>query len=119
MGEVCGQLHKRAHRFSWAFHNQQLIPKGMEVLHSCDKPACVNPAHLRLGTSQENQSEKWERGRGWTHRGITHWKCLITEDDVRSIRESKEPQKVIAERYGLKQSTVSCIVRRKSWKHIA
>lgn len=34
-----------AHRFSWSMYNKQEIPKGMVVMHSCDNPLCVNPAH--------------------------------------------------------------------------
>lgn len=33
------------------------------VLHSCDTPACVNPAHLRWGTAAENSTDMIERGR--------------------------------------------------------
>lgn len=40
------------------------IPIGQLVLHSCDNPACVNPAHLSLGSNQENHSQKAQRGRG-------------------------------------------------------
>ena len=33
------------------------------VLHSCDNPACQNPAHLREGTAQDNQDDIDARGR--------------------------------------------------------
>ena len=50
-----------AHRVSYAAHVGP-IPAGMHLLHSCDTPACINPAHLRPGTHQENMRERTERG---------------------------------------------------------
>ena len=52
----------RVHRFSYELKNGH-IPKGLWVLHQCDNPPCVNPSHLKVGTHQENQSDKSERGR--------------------------------------------------------
>lgn len=39
------------------------IPDGMQVLHSCDNPPCMNPRHLSLGSGQENMQQSVERGR--------------------------------------------------------
>ena len=39
-------------------------PNGeLFCLHSCDVSTCVNPAHLRWGTHQENMDDMWARGR--------------------------------------------------------
>lgn len=48
------KIGTNAHRVSWALHNNQYIPKRMWVLHKCNNKACVNPAHLRLGTHIDN-----------------------------------------------------------------
>jgi RNA binding exosome subunit len=35
-----------------------VIPEELLVLHSCNNKKCVNPNHLRLGTSQDNADDR-------------------------------------------------------------
>lgn len=51
-----------AHRAAYGIANG-CIPK-LFVLHSCDRPACCNPAHLREGTQADNVADREARGRG-------------------------------------------------------
>jgi hypothetical protein len=52
-----------AHRVAWILTNGGPIPEGMYVCHTCDVPACVNPAHLYLGTPVDNARDVVVRGR--------------------------------------------------------
>lgn len=57
----------RAHRLSWAIHNEidiGSLKKDDIICHSCDNRGCINPEHLWLGTCSENIRDMWLKGRG-------------------------------------------------------
>lgn len=56
------QRHVYAHRYAWELSHGS-IPDGQFVLHACDVPLCCNPAHLFLGTQQDNLTDARQKGR--------------------------------------------------------
>lgn len=58
-----GHTHNEsAHRVIWKLIYGN-IPKGMQILHHCDNPPCVNPYHLFLGTAKDNMHDRDKKGR--------------------------------------------------------
>lgn len=50
------------------------IPSGALVLHRCDNPICVNPAHLYFGNYADNQQDA--RGKGLPGSRISPDECI-------------------------------------------
>lgn len=112
----------RAHRLSFEMHKGP-VPAGLYVLHKCDNPACVNPAHLYAGTQATNVKDRAARQRGKEHRqnGESNDNAKLTEADVRKIivlLEEGKSQVSIAEQFGVKQAQISRIKMRITWRHL-
>lgn len=110
-----------AHRISYEINNGP-IPKGLFVLHHCDNPRCVRPDHLFLGDQEKNMHDMIEKGRaGWQRDGDDAWRRL-TASQVREIRQecrNGAGQRVLGERFGVSQATISDIVCGRTWKHLS
>ena len=120
----------RATRFIYeVFYNCE-VPADKEVCHDCDTPACINPAHLWLGTSKENAQDKMRKGR-WKggvkkgyYAGEANQKAKLKHADVAFIRDQKSTDRkvsgALAKKYGVTQSAIYAIWNNKSWvKNVA
>jgi hypothetical protein len=63
----------RAHRWIKLVYEGRHLGSSQYVLHSCDNRACVNLAHLRVGSQADNMQDMHSRGRSnnW-NRAKTH-----------------------------------------------
>ncbi len=111
----------KAHRVAYELANGP-IPSGLCVLHNCDNPSCVNPAHLYAGTMAQNMADKVRRGRQprGNDYGPKHTK--LTETDVRDIRDAyvagQATYAELAARYNIGRIEIVRIVLGQRWQHI-
>jgi hypothetical protein len=109
----------RAHVFSYELHFRP-VGEGMEVMHSCDNPGCVNPAHLRQGTHLENMQDLKERGHVNYRSGEEHPMAKLNWKMVHQIRDEYIPKYGSIVRLGRKHNVsaaaISSIVHNKNWK---
>lgn len=97
-----------AHRLAWASANGP-IPATMHVLHRCDNPPCVNPAHLFLGTNADNVADKVRKGR----QSRDGRRRALTPGEVREVADLAACMGYaeIGRLYGVGASTVGRAVR--------
>lgn len=107
------------HRLSYELHFGP-IPTGLNVLHSCDTPRCVNPAHLSLGTHADNVRDKCAKGR--QAKGERMGAAKLNEHSVIEIRRrlrGGESQQALAREFHVTAPAVGMIARGRAWRHVA
>lgn len=97
------------------------IREGFQALHTCDNPACCNPAHLWEGTPKQNMEDKCAKGR-WKGespclKGEGHGRAVLTQDQVAEIWKARGAISYgkLADRYGVSKGTIHNIMRGTNW----
>jgi len=124
-----------AHRFVYELTYGALAAE-LVVRHSCDTPACVNPAHLLSGTTADNNADTISRGRANPPRGDQHWSrrtganvprgerqphARMSADQVRDMRQRYANGATLNElvaAFGLSKTAVHQIVHYQRWRHV-
>lgn len=122
--------NKLAHRVAKIISDGE--EKELQVLHSCDNPACCNHNHLRWGTQKDNISDCIKRNRFSypprngcnppTHYGEDNYNAKMTEEKVLQLRKERlcgVSAKQLSEKYGIKKITVYQIISNRTWKNIS
>lgn len=111
-GKYCG-----AHRVSLLLFKSLPFQPGLDAMHSCDNPACVNPDHLSYGTRTQNMQDAAAKGRtrcmaDW--RGQKNPKSKLSSEQIAEIqarRSAGEQCKKIASDYGISDVRVSQLTK--------
>lgn len=107
-----------AHRAAWMIEHG-FIESTACVLHRCDNPPCVNPAHLFIGDRAANRRDCVAKGRH-IH-GERAWNARFTAAQVRKIRERArlgDTYAVLAKRFRTNRGYIGRLVRGVRWKYL-
>jgi hypothetical protein len=115
---VRGGERRGAHCQAWLLFRGE-IPLGLFVLHKCDRPNCVNPDHLFLGTHTDNMRDAIRKGRVLVgdHNPMRHRSKLTmaVAAEIRARRAAGERGKDLAAEYGIATQTVCEIYKGRQW----
>ena len=103
------KTYKKAHRFSLSFSIAAPLDATLVVLHACDNPRCVNPAHLSLGTTQQNMHDRAAKGRATKKRDELRPTVQLIEAQEQLILADPRPYSQIAVDFGVDTSRIRSI----------
>ena len=114
-----GKANVRAHRISAMIAGLPVGGPVNLVCHKCENRACVNPAHLFIGTAKDNTWDAMNKGRLCA--GERHPNARLSESDVREIRSlpiEKLNCAELSKRFGVSRSTIGRAISGAHWKHV-
>lgn len=105
--------------YEWAYGTP--VSPGLFPCHTCDNPACINPAHLFLGGIPENHADMVAKNR--QAKGESFPQSKLTADIVRDIRRRHKlggvTYRQLAAELGVSWKTIEKAITRATWKHVA
>jgi len=119
-----GGKTRLAHRVAYWLASESLCVADIDappvVRHTCDTPACVNPAHLVAGTFADNYADMVNRGRrrNVPVRGVAHPRVKLDEMKVREIRRRRAGGAVLkqlAQEFGVSVSLIHSVTSGRGW----
>jgi hypothetical protein len=92
--------------------------------HHCDNPPCCQPDHIYEGDWRQNAADAVERGQIRIgeiseRQGERNGNSRLSEEQVREICSILFPsQRILAQRFGVSDGTISAIAAGKTWRHV-
>ena len=108
----------RAHRLSYETFRGP-VPPGLCVCHDCDVRACINPAHLFLGTKLDNAWDAVAKGR-FRH-SEAHRSAKLTAEQVVAIvarYNAGEGAADLSAEYGISRKSLMAILHGRHWQRV-
>lgn len=103
-----------AYRFIYELVHGVTLTRDQLILHSCDNGAepvgCGNPAHMSLGTHDQNMDQMKRRERHGLPRTVVR--------AIRKLLAEGRTQASIAEVYGLSREAISAIATERVYSHV-
>ena len=90
---------------------------GDDVRHLDGNPMNNHLSNLAYGTRAQNMADA--RRHGTAPIGSKHGRAKLTEAIVRSIRNSTESHRILAEKFGVARSVIGHARSRRTWRHVA
>jgi len=101
-----GETHSMAR---WILMDRGVNMEGLDAMHDCDNPRCINPNHISAGTRKQNMKDAVLRGR----------LCKkLTIKEVIKIYETNGLQRDLAIEHGVSQPIISLIKNKLRWGHV-
>lgn len=111
---------QKTHRISYETFKGPI--NGLHVLHKCDTPACINPAHLFLGTHRENMQDMQRKGRKSDLRGQKCGMAKLRDEEVLLMRKLKSERKMnnreLAEEFGVSIACAQHATKGRTFQHL-
>lgn len=93
----------------------------LDVCHSCDTPACVNPKHLWWGTAHDNLKDMFKKGRR-SYTGEHNPRAKLNPEKVREARALYEDGATfpeLADRFNMTAGGIRHAINGTNWAHVA
>ena len=108
------------HREVWARDNGVISP-GRVIMHKCDRPNCIEPNHLVIGTQVMNIRDMDNKGRRKVLIGSKQGCSVLIEKDIPVIRtflRAGETCAWIARQYHVSEGLIRHIKKGRIWRHV-
>lgn len=117
-----GRRNFRLHRIVLQHRIGRTLAPHEQALHMCDRPPCINPDHLYVGSHGDNMRDKRFAGTQYRPRGMKSPRAKLTDAQVLRIRERYArggvSYKALGGEYGLTAEGIFRVVNNITWRHL-